>query len=366
MKVLLIAPQPPPYGGMALQAGQLAALLRGDGVDVDVFASNFELPGILAPLARVSGVRTVVRALLVWGELWRRITRSTVVHVFAASWLYFFVVVYPAVVVSRARGARVVINYRGGEAGAFFRRYRAFAAPAFRLATVVTAPSEFLAGEIRRTFDVSVTIVPNVLDLTRFVYRERRAFRPALLATRHLEKIYDIESVLKAFAEIQRRHPDATLWIAGSGSEERRLRETTAALNLTGVTFLGELGHDKLPAVYDQCDVYINASQVDNFPGSLLEASAAGLAVASTDAGGIAHIYKDRQTARLVSVGDSRALAEAVHELVTKPDQTVRLTAAGRELAQACEWTRVREPLYRAYGMPAAREHLEEAPCAAG
>jgi len=123
MKVLLIAPQPPPYGGMALQAGQLAALLRGDGVDVDVFASNFELPRILAPLARVSGVRTVVRALLVWVELWRRITRSTVVHVFAASWLYFFVVVYPAVVVSRARGARVVINYRGGEAGAFFRRY---------------------------------------------------------------------------------------------------------------------------------------------------------------------------------------------------------------------------------------------------
>ena len=36
---------------------------------------------------------------------------------------------------------------------------------------------------------------------------------------------------------------------------------------------------------------------MDNFPGSLIEASAAGLAVVSTTAGGIPAMYENRRTA---------------------------------------------------------------------
>jgi len=62
-----VAPAPPPYGGMALQAGQLDALLRRDGVVVDRLASNFALP--FQPLERVPGIRTVLRAGIIWPML---------------------------------------------------------------------------------------------------------------------------------------------------------------------------------------------------------------------------------------------------------------------------------------------------------
>ena len=371
MRVLVIAPVPPPYGGMALQAQQLERLLRGDGVEVSTLASNFALPSALRVLDRVPVVRTCLRAGLIWVKLWARVRHVDVVHIFAASWLYFFVAVYPAVVVGWARGKRVVVNYRGGEAKDFFRRYGWLAVPAFKLAGVVTAPSEFLAGVIRRRFDVPVSIVPNILDSSLFPYRRRTAIRPRLLVTRHLEKIYDVESVLKAFGSVQARYPEASLWIAGGGSQEAHLRSKTVALNLANVRFLGEVAHRDLPAVYDQCDIYVNASLVDNFPGALVEGSAAGLVVVTTAPGGIPFIYESGRTAMLVAPGDWQGLARAVEHVLEQPSAALAMTDAGVAVARACDWTEVRKRLFDAYGFPsetgsAGRETLDGARCTAG
>jgi len=371
MKVLIVAPVAPPYGGMALQARQLETLLRRDGVDAAIFASNFALPRALRFLDRVPGVRTCVRAGLVWFKLWTRVRPVDVVHILAASWLYFFVVVYPAVLVGRARGNRVVINYRGGEARAFFSRYGWLVAPAFRLSAAVTAPSEFLATAIRQRFDVSVAIVPNILDSSLFTYAQRAVIRPTLLVTRHLEKIYDIESVLKAFRTVQERYPEASLCVAGSGSEDAHLRGLASAWNLANVRFIGEVPHQDLPAIYSQCDIYVNGSRVDNFPGALLEASAAGLAIVTTRAGGIPFIYEDGRTALLVEPGDWEGLARAVQYMIEHPSAAAAMTRAALDIVRACDWKQVRQHVFAAYDFhmepdPADRTSLDGARCAAG
>ena len=163
-RILLVAPSPPPYGGMALQARLLERLLRADGHSVEFFASNFPVPGRLRFLERIPGLRTTFRMTMIGPKLWLAVGRAETVHVLAASWWYFFLVVGPAVIVARARGKRVILNYRGGEAERFFRFYGWAAAPVFRAAHAVTAPSEFLALPIRERFGVSVSIVPNILD----------------------------------------------------------------------------------------------------------------------------------------------------------------------------------------------------------
>jgi glycosyltransferase involved in cell wall biosynthesis len=369
MKVLLVAPVPPPYGGMALQARQLDQLLRHDGVDVDVLASNFSLPSPLRAVERVPGVRTCLRAVFIWFMLWPRIGRADVVHVMAASWLYFFVIVYPAVIVGRVRGKRVVLNYRGGEAREFFRRYGWIAAPVFRLAASITAPSEFLASVIRERFNVAVSIVPNILDSSLFRYRQRSSIRPALLITRHLEKMYDVESVLKAYRAVRERHPEATLWIAGDGSEGAHLRKLVAAWHLPNVRFLGEVAHDDLPGVYDHCDIYLNASLVDNFPGALLEASAAGLVVVTTGAGGIPFIYENGRTAWLVEPGDWQGLAAAVDKVLASPSLASDMTLAAAAIVRECDWVEVRKRLYHVYGCSpetSSETSMQRARCVAG
>jgi phenylacetate-CoA ligase len=355
-RILLIGPKAPPYGGVALQAALMEELLNRDGEAAVLAPSNPPLPSWCRWVERVPGVRTVARSCVFCGSVRRLLADAEVVHILACSWLYFFLVVYPAVVMARIRGKRIVLNYRGGEAGRFFRRFGWLAAPVFRLSHVVTAPSTFLAELLGARFRIPVRIVPNILDFSLFRYRLRPAMQPKLFVARHLEKMYDIESILRAFREVRERYPEATLWIAGEGSDGPRLRELAGQWKLAGVRFLGQVTHDALPAIFDQCDIFVNASLVDNFPGALLEASASGLAVVSTGAGGIPHIYENEVTALLVEPGDWRGLAAAVLKVLDSPALGMKLTTGAAELVHACEWARVRVPLYQAYGLPLGEE----------
>jgi len=225
----------------------------------------------------------------------------------------------------------------------------------FRAASVVTVPSEFLADVIRRRFKIPVVIVPNILDFSLFRYRQRTKCQPKLLVTRHLEKIYDIESILRAFQSVQAGHPDASLWIAGTGSQEEHLRSLVADFGLKSVRFLGHVGYEDLPAIYDQCDIAINASRVDNFPGALLEASAAGLPIISTCAGGIPFIYEHEKNALLLEPGDWRGLAAAVEKVLASPSLAMKLSVEAAAFVQKCAWSAVRRSLYQAYAVSPER-----------
>jgi len=359
-RVLLVAPSPPPYGGMALQARQLERRLVQDGNSVTFFASNFAFPGRLRTLDRIPVFRTLLRAATIWILLWRPTKAAEIVHVLAASWLYFFAVVCPAIIIGRIRGKRIVVNYRGGEAERFFRWWGWVARPILRWAQVVTAPSEFLAGVIRKYLGIPVVIVPNILDTGIFQYRERVSLQPKLIVTRHLEEIYDIESVLRAFRLIQQQYPAAALLIAGTGSQEVRLRARVKQWVLQNVRFLGHVPHEQLPAVYDQCDILLNASRVDNFPGSLVEASAAGLVVVSTQAGGIPFIYQDGVSALLVAPGDWKGLAASAGRVLENPVLATSLARQAAAMARRCDWQQIREVLYAVYGGE------RESKCAAG
>ena len=71
----------------------------------------------------------------------------------------------------------------------FFERYGWMASPAFTLARTITAPSEFLASAIRERFGVTVSIVPNILDSSRFVYRARTGAPPPVATLTTTERI---------------------------------------------------------------------------------------------------------------------------------------------------------------------------------
>lgn len=348
--IVLIAPQAPPYGGMAIQAGKLARLLGEDGHHVVFIASNLSFPNGLGFVEHLRGIRPFIRSAVLTRRLLREVPTADVVHVFAASWIYFFLVVAPAVLIARMARRKVVVNYRSGAAREFFRSWGWLAAPVFRLATEVTAPSRFLADVIHDRFGLPVRVVPNMVDLVAFSYRRRRQFAPRFAVTRHLEKMYGVDTVLRAFGHIQERFPDASLDIAGTGSQEAALRQFVAGAGLRNVRFCGHINHAGLAAIYDGSDILLNGSHVDNFPGSLVEASASGLAIVSTNAGGIPAIYEHGRTALLVNDGDWQGMAEMAEKLLDDPLLGTRLTSAALELVRQFDWQQVRVRLYESYG----------------
>jgi len=340
---------------MALQAQLLQKMLREDGVSADLLGHTQPFSRRLRFLEKVPAVRTLLRAVVFYLRFWRRVRDVEVVHVLAASWLYFLLIVFPSVLMGRLRAKRVVLNYRGGNAGQFLKYCGWLAKPVFHMANLVTTPSGFLAEVIQQRTGFPVAIVSNLVNFSLFRYRERLEFLPRMLVTRHLEEIYDVETVLRAYQCILRVYPAACLWIAGTGSQEARLRGLVSEWRLDNVRFLGYVDHKALPSVYDRCDILLNASRVDNFPASLLEASASGLAVVSTNAGGIPFLYENGKNALLVEAGDWQALASEAMRAMQSPALARRLVSAGLDLCQRCEWRSVRRDLYGSYGF-----HFEE------
>ena len=91
------------------------------------------------------------------------------------------------------------------------------------------------------------------------------------------------------------------------------------------------------PSLYDEHDVWLNGSDVDNMPTSILEAYACGLAVASTNPGGIPYIVEDGRTGRLVQCGDAEALGETALEVIGNPALFAELTR--NALAECANYT---------------------------
>jgi phenylacetate-CoA ligase len=349
-RVLLVGPKVPPYGGMALQAALMERLMNQEGTPAAFLASNLPFPKALQFCEKIRGARPFLRSLVFCWTLWKMLKETDVVHILACSWLYFFVIVCPSIVISRLRGKRVILNYRGGEADHFMRWYGWLLIPFFRMAHVVTAPSQFLVEVIGRRIGTPVRIVPNIVNFANFRYRERIPLQPKMVVTRHLLKLYDIESVVRAFGEVQKRYPEASLQIVGTGDQEQYLRGLVETSNLRNVRFVGYVPQQELPALYDQCDILLNASRADNFPGSLVEAAASGLVVVSTAAGGIPYIFKNGTSALLVEVGDWRGLAAAALRVLEDSDLASRLAREALRECRKFDWESVRELLYPIYG----------------
>jgi len=206
-------------------------------------------------------------------------------------------------------------------------------------------------------------VLPNITPTDMFRWKEREHFAPSLLATRHLDPMYNTECLLRAFRVIRKRFPQASLSVAGDGSEADRLRELVSRWNLGGVKFLGPVAHHNLPALYAAHDIYLNSSNVDNFPGALVEAACCGLPIVTTGAGGIPLMIKHGERGIVVGLNDDAALAAGVIEIVEHPEFASRLARQARNWAEQFSWKDVLPRLLACYGSPVTvvETHVSEA-----
>ena len=344
IRVCLVAPSLDILGGQAVQA---VRLLRGFGhvpsVAVGFVPINPRIPGLLGLLQRVRYVRTAVTWLRYVWTLVRRLAAYDVVHVFAASYASFLLAPTPAVLLAKWYGKRVVLNYHSGEAEDHLERWRRSAIPVVRLADALVVPSGYLVDVFAR-FGLHARVVANIVDLDQFQFRARRPLRPVFLSNRNFEAHYNVACVLRAFALIQNRYRDARLIVAGDGSQRRRLQRLADELQLVNVAFVGRVSPDHMPSLYAAADVYLNAPDIDNMPGSILEAFASGLPVVTTDAGGIPYIVRHGETGLLVPRGNHEGIAAAAIRLLQDASLSERLVGSARE---ECRRRYTPEPVLR-------------------
>jgi glycosyltransferase involved in cell wall biosynthesis len=141
--------------------------------------------------------------------------------------------------------------------------------------------------------------------------------------------------VFDAARHVRSEHPSARFVVIGPSDPDKgdaiTADEQARAVEEAGFVFLGR--RDDVHDWYAAMDLYVLASHREGFPRSAMEAAAMGLPLVATDVRGCRNVVDDRVTGRLVPVGDPRALAAAIGDLVADPARRSTMGTASRAKA---------------------------------
>ncbi|TFG92148.1 MAG: glycosyltransferase family 1 protein [Syntrophobacterales bacterium] len=341
---------PPPPGGIGLQAELFLRYLEGVKCPVGSIRTNYEWNGVWRPLGQIRFLRGIIRALVFYARALRQIPGTNILHVFSGSGGNYFLYTVPSLLFGRMHGKKVILHYHGGGARDFFNRYGLIAKRFLKYADRILVPSRFLE-KLFADFGVRTTVLPNILEMDRFPYRERVCFRPRFIVTRHLEPVYDVGCAIRAFSMVVKKYPEAHLMVLGEGSERVLLEDLAKELGVAeSLTFAGNIPNEDVYGIYDESDIFLNSSRVDNFPVSILEAFASGLPVISSDAGGIPYIVRDGETGVLFPAGNPVAMAGKMLSILGDQDMARRFSKQGLQEVKKYSWENVKGDLFRVYG----------------
>lgn len=341
LRVAVVAPSLRYVGGQSVQADLLLRHWQGDSeVDLRLLHVDPPFPKILQWAERIPVLRTIIREPLYFLSLWRALKDVDVAHIFSASYWSFLLAPTPAWFIARMRGNKTIVNYHSGEARDHLRKFRSARSVLSRVDEIVV-PSGYLV-DVFAEFGLPAKVVPNIVDVSQFKYRERKPLRPHLVCTRGFSPYYCVDVVVRAFAEVKKAFPEAQLDLAGGGPLEGEIRKLVADLRLTGVRFLGATSRQTIGRCYDEADIFINASKVDNMPVSILEAYGAGTPVVTTSPECMRYIVEHERTGMLSPVGDAAALAANVLRVLREPDLASSLARNGHEESRKYRWDAVR------------------------
>ncbi|HEU65443.1 MAG TPA: glycosyltransferase family 1 protein [Chloroflexi bacterium] len=204
-----------------------------------------------------------------------------------------------------------------------------------------------------------ITVVPNGGDPACFngeidvlAMREELGIgaEPLVVTASRLIKRKNPKLLVSAFARVLEVVPDAKLAIAGSGRQKDNLSRQIKDLNIVNSVFmLGVLAKEKVAQLMAAAEVFVLPSKLESFGLSLLEASAAGVPIVCSNAGGVPEIFKDGFNALLYPPGDEDAMAKAIICLIQDRELAEKISANARETAGRFTWDLAAQRTLRVY-----------------
>jgi mannosyltransferase len=208
----------------------------------------------------------------------------------------------------------------------------------------IIATSEISASFLKRR----ATVIPHGVDTDVYAPPRDRAaaFAETRLPGRHAigcfgrvraQKGSDV--FVDAMCRLLPRYPDFTAVLVGAITPEQipfanDLKARIAAAGLQSrIVITGELPIEKVQRWYQRLTIYAFTSRNEGFGLTLIEAMAAGAALAASRAGAAELVVEDGVTGVLTPPGDVDALVKALEPLMGDPAACFEMGARGRARA---------------------------------
>lgn len=246
--------------------------------------------------------------------------------------------------------ARVVHTYHGHVLEGYFgnavsRLFITVERLLARATDALIAVSPAIRGELVDSYrigrDPQYCVIPLGFDLEPFVAIDdaaRAAARRTLnlpnetlvvSTVGRLTAIKQHELFLDTIARLTNRYATLLALVAGDGERRDMLQAHAAEGGIADrVRWLG--WRRDLTTIYAASDVFLLTSRNEGTPVAIIEAMASGVAVVSTDVGGVKDVIDSPAAGILAAPGDAAALAAGIDALLSNPARRRAMGECGR------------------------------------
>ena len=210
------------------------------------------------------------------------------------------------------------------------------------------APSNYLFEAFRNKGYSNLAYIPNAIDIGHYQNKVRKQVSPKLLWVRSFAEIYNPMMAVRVLEQLQERHPEATLCMVGPDKDGSLTKTQKLADDLgMSVIFTGKLTKQEWASLAQEYDIFINTTHFDNMPVSVIEAMALGLAIVSTDVGGIPFLLEHQIEALLVGDNEVSEMVVAIEQLIDYPSLFKELTKNASQKAITFDWKIVKQQWFK-------------------
>ncbi|MDN5205380.1 glycosyltransferase family 4 protein [Fulvivirgaceae bacterium BMA10] len=215
----------------------------------------------------------------------------------------------------------------------------------FSNAYVNASPSHYLEKEFRDS-GYEVKYIPNYIETKNYPGFKRTTLRPRLLYVRSFHKIYNPTMAVKVLFELSKDYKDVELCMVGpdkDGSLEDTLNLARELKVDSRLKITGKLSKEEWIAISKDYDIFINTTNFDNLPVSVIEAMCLGFPIVSTNPGGLSYLIEHETDGMLLDPDDVGAMAGHIRKLLDDPSLAEKLSKNAISKAHTYDWSEIRK-----------------------
>ena len=313
--------------------------------------TNLSYSAVLGPLLEQGGYEVrytsnkTNKVLRLWDMLWttfisRKKTDLVLIDTYSTQNFYYAVLVSQ---LCRLLKLPYVPILHGGNLPNRLKSSPKLSKGLFKHAYSNVSPSLYLKESFEAFGYENVVYIPNTISLENYPQHNRTYNIPRPLWVRSFSEIYNPTLAVKVLHELRQRGYDATLCMVGPDGDGSlaEVKALAERLNVS-IIFTGKLTKTEWIALSKDYNVFLNTTNFDNMPVSVIEAMALGLPVVSTNVGGMPYLIEDGVNGLLVPANDKMAMVDAICSLFEDVDRTETMVVRAREKVEGFDWGRVR------------------------
>lgn len=214
----------------------------------------------------------------------------------------------------------------------------------FSNSKINVAPSNYLKNVFEKA-TYKTTLIPNTIEINQYEFKERTVLKPMLLWVRAFDKTYNPLMAVYVLHQLKEEFVDAKLCMIGPEKDEtlELTKNLIKELKLEdSVEITGVLPKEKWHKKSQEFDIFINTTNFDNTPVSLIETMALGLPIVTTNVGGIPFLIDDDKDGVLVDKNDVDRMVNAIKNYIDEPIKAIKIAKNARLKAAKFDWSYVK------------------------